>query len=489
MAFAQLYGAAHEVVVNLGSDESGHAIEQREVRFTVQMGGQQHELTLQCDRLVQRDFRAVNLNDPPRLNDDAGVFWNPLLGWSTHESNIHVSRDIFETIVMVVIIAAVSYVSAGTLGPWVAGALGATAGTLGAAVIVGAVVGATTSVVSGAISGNFSWRNVLQGMVLGGVGGAMTFGVGELAQSAGQQSFIDSARDAGGSVTTTTQTAGSTLSNPGLNLSGISVEGLTADQLQTFAQNAQQTFSTVRTVGTVVQSGITSELGGGDFEDGVLAGLGNMAASGVGNQVTQGLVDNQWVGEPMARVIGGVATAGVSSAIVNARGGDGDRAFMSGVVDTAVGFLPPASSLVQPEPGSNAAHDYRNGSDVESDAADAARREHEWAQQSDAITARRGAETAPDEVSAAVPGSAPDIGDGLAPAVPGGAHAVDQGEPTPDATPPRSGAQSGAADSVPVPCTGTADDEWRRLVSIGRRAAPSVDAARLRSALDPPRAR
>ena len=59
----------------------------------MQMGGQQHELTLQADRLVQSDFRAVNLNDPLRLRDASSVFWNPLLGWSTHESNIKVSRD------------------------------------------------------------------------------------------------------------------------------------------------------------------------------------------------------------------------------------------------------------------------------------------------------------------------------------------------------------------------------------------------------------
>ncbi len=404
MAFAQLYGNAHEVVVDLGSDESGQSMQQREVRFTVQIGNQQHELTLQGDRLVQQNFRAVNLNDPPRLHDQAGVFWNPLLGWSTHETNIKPKRDWFETIVTVAIIAVVSYVSAGTLGPAVAGALGATAGTLGAAVITGAVVGATTSVVSGAISGNFSWGNVLQGMVLGGLGGAMTFGVGELAQSAANTQLANDVVANGGSVTYLEPgavTTGASQTSYGIGRDMV-IEMADEALQQQLVQGAQQTFTNVRTVGTVVQSGITSELGGGDFEDGVIGSLGSMVAGRVGSGVAQGLVENQVVGESTARVVGGVVTAGVSSAIVNASGGDGDHAFMSGVVNTAVGFLPPASSPAQPEPGSAA--DYRNGSDIESDAADAARREQEWVQQSDDITARRGAETAP---AMPAPGSQP----------------------------------------------------------------------------------
>jgi hypothetical protein len=83
----------------------------------------------------------------------------------------------------------------------------------------------------------------------------------------------------------------------------------------------------------------------------------------------------------------------------------GDSAVHQGVVNTGMGFLPPASS------GTGTADD-RNGFHVESDAADAAQREQEWVQQSDDITARRGAETAPGE------GNTPNASEPAAPAAP-----------------------------------------------------------------------
>ena len=44
----------------------------REVRSTVEIGGQQHELMLQGGRLVQPDFQAVNLNEKRRFTCPAG---------------------------------------------------------------------------------------------------------------------------------------------------------------------------------------------------------------------------------------------------------------------------------------------------------------------------------------------------------------------------------------------------------------------------------
>ena len=169
----------------------------------------------------------------------------------------------------------------------------------------------------------------------------------------------------------------------------------------------------------------------------------------LGSEVTQGLADS--VGEPMARVVGGVASAGVSGVIANARGGDGEHAFVSGVVNTGFDALPPASSV----PGTAA--DDRNGADIESDAADAARREQQWVQQSDEIIARRGAETAPVDLpeTPQVPGRAPDVGgDDVAPAVPAPArqttNGVDASSPSADEPPQAAAPQREPQPETPV---------------------------------------
>ncbi len=176
-------------------------------------------------------------------------------------------------------------------------------------------------------------------------------------------------------------------------------------------QGAQQTFTTVRTVGTVVQSGISSELGGGDFGDGLIAGLGSVAGQAANSGVAGALGASEVMSPDVSRFVGGVVGAGVGATVVDTLGGDGDQTFLNNMVNLAVSYAPP---LPQPEPGRAA--DERNGSDVESDAA------------------------APVEV----PGRAPDIGDGPAPATPAPASQPTNGvdappsvdEPPQEATPP-----------------------------------------------------
>jgi hypothetical protein len=165
-AFAAFYGRSH---TQWGSDESGAAIATTTTFDNPNWsvggwgGGMQH-----------RELVSLDPNRPPDLNDDRVVGFDLEAGWATPHGNIHEDRDWFETVIQVAFVAAVSYVSAGTLGAAAASAVG---GGLAGAAASAAVVGAAASVASGALSGNLTLKGVLQGSLSGALTAGLMSGV------------------------------------------------------------------------------------------------------------------------------------------------------------------------------------------------------------------------------------------------------------------------------------------------------------------------
>ena len=355
-AFAELYGVGHEVEVQAAhTDESGVPVAAvSEVRFErLQPDGSTRALVLRGERVVDPELAQIDLNRPPDLHQPEGVIWYPTLGWVTHSSNIDQGRNWFETIAKVVIVGVVAWVSAGSLGAWAASAVG---GGLGGAVAAGAAVGGVVSATSGALNGGFNWRNVLQGMVLGGVTGGLTYGVGELAQGAANAQLSNDVLAHGGVVSAappaTSGVAQGTQTAYGV---GRDIVVDLADQalLSNLVSDAQRTFDVVRGVGSVVQGGIVSELAGGEFGDGAAGAFGALAGQYAGGGASSVLAEH--LPNDVARFTGGVFGAGVSAEFVNQRGGDGDLAFLNGVVNTAVSFLPPPSRPATEPPATSPA--------------------------------------------------------------------------------------------------------------------------------------
>lgn len=176
-AFASFYGRSHS---EFGTDESGR-------QFVTRIGfdNPNWEMWGIGGGMSHRELVRIDPNSPPRLNDNNAVGFDLEAGWATHHTNIHHKRDWFETLVQVVIVAGVAYISAGTLGPAAAGAAGmttttaagATVLTAGGMVVSAAVVGAATSFVSGAMNGNLSLKGVLRGALSGALTAGLTQGL------------------------------------------------------------------------------------------------------------------------------------------------------------------------------------------------------------------------------------------------------------------------------------------------------------------------
>ncbi len=129
---------------------------------------------------------AINPNDPPELNNDQAVGFDLEVGWATSPSNIHEDTDWFEIVVKVAIVAAISYFSAGTLGPEVAGAMGMTTTvaetgavvlTTGGVIVSAGVAGAAASIASGVMNDNLTFKGVLQGALAGALTAGLMQGV------------------------------------------------------------------------------------------------------------------------------------------------------------------------------------------------------------------------------------------------------------------------------------------------------------------------
>jgi hypothetical protein len=183
-AFKDLYGQSH---TTFATDESGRSVAAA-IRFdnpNWSMGG--------VGGMVHKDLVGIDPNDPPRLHDREAIGFDLEAGWATHHSNIKPERDWFETVVQVAMVAVVSYISAGQLGPAAASAMGLTTTTATGATVLttagvmvsGAVAGAATSIASGMMSGNLTFKGVLQGALAGGLSGGLIKELGPIAASAG----------------------------------------------------------------------------------------------------------------------------------------------------------------------------------------------------------------------------------------------------------------------------------------------------------------
>jgi hypothetical protein len=177
-AFAKLYGNEYLQKVSEISTELGSSVDVFESRFDVQLGTSIQSLTLTNGRMEQTDFYRFELNNAPNLNDSEQVGWHPLIGFNTHNSNVHEDSDWMEDtfkIVAIIVIAYLSFVTAGA-------ASAAAGGGFFGAVAGGAAAGAVGAAGSGAINGNLSVEGVARGALFGAIGGALSFGAGELAQ-------------------------------------------------------------------------------------------------------------------------------------------------------------------------------------------------------------------------------------------------------------------------------------------------------------------
>lgn len=176
-AFKSFYGQSHSTYA---TDESG-----RTFASGISFDNANWSMYGVGGPMGHKDLIGINPNDPPRLHNRDAVGFDLEAGWATAHGNIKQKRDWFETVVQVAMVAVVSYVSAGTLGPAAAGAMGLSTTTVAGAMVSAAVAGAATSVASGMMSGNLSLKGVLQGALAGGLSAGLMTQLGPLAASAG----------------------------------------------------------------------------------------------------------------------------------------------------------------------------------------------------------------------------------------------------------------------------------------------------------------
>ena len=159
-AFATFYGQSH---TSFATDESG-----RSFASGISFDNPNWSMHGVGGAMGHKDLREINPNDPPRLHNRDAVGFDLEAGWATAHGNIKQKRDWFETIVQAAIVGVVSYVSAGTLGPAVAGAIGVTSAT-GVAVVSAAVAGAAGSLAGGMMNGSVNFKDILRGALAGGL--------------------------------------------------------------------------------------------------------------------------------------------------------------------------------------------------------------------------------------------------------------------------------------------------------------------------------
>ncbi len=268
-AFAEHYGASR---TEYATDESG-----RSFASGMSFANGAWRADANGQGMTHSELVRINLNDPPDLHHAEAIGFDFGVGWSTSHANIDQGTDWFETITQLVIIAAVAWVSAGTLGPAVAGSMGMSTAAAGAAttaatlttggiIVSAAVVGAATSLASGLLNDNLTLKGVLRGALAG-------------ALTAGLMQGVNSA-------------LGVTASSPLSTIGNIAVR-------------------------TTVQ-GAVQQLMGGKFADGALAGLASGLAEAVSANMLEGIANSGMTGaeavaaRTFARVIGSAVRAAAS---------------------------------------------------------------------------------------------------------------------------------------------------------------------------------
>jgi len=157
-AFARFYGGAHsQITLQHDHSESGGPS-----RWVSQPRLDNPNVGLEGSGVWDGNLISLNLNHAPRLNNDAAVGFDPQLGWVTSSENIYQHRSWLDKAMPIVMVAFVSWATAGaaTAAGW---------GAVGTA----AAAGAAASFTSGAINGNLS----LKGVLIGAVSGALTAGL------------------------------------------------------------------------------------------------------------------------------------------------------------------------------------------------------------------------------------------------------------------------------------------------------------------------
>jgi len=330
-AFKTFYGQSH---TTFATDESGRSVA-ASISFdnpNWSMGG--------IGGMVHKELVGINPNDPPRLHDREAIGFDLEAGWATHHSNIKPERDWFETVVKVAMVAVVSYISAGKLGPAAASAMGlttttaagATALTTAGVVVSAAVAGAATSAFSGLINGNLTLKGVLQGALAGGLSAGLLDQLGPLAAKAGSVGTL--------------------------------------------------------ALRTTVQGGIQALLGG-EFKDGALAGFAGGLADLAGANMHANIDKAVATGAMTAAEAATARTfARVVGSAIRAAGNPDDpaHAFGSAFLNDALQQLNPKSVIpAGPAP---------DGQVPLADPGSVSARDQEWIDQSDDILFRRGEEIA-----------------------------------------------------------------------------------------------
>jgi A nuclease family of the HNH/ENDO VII superfamily with conserved AHH len=317
-AFARIYGTEIDYIAqghyNVNGDYSGDVAASK---FQIKLGEETLTLRLEGNRIEQEFVITLDLNAAPDLHNNEAVGWNPFVGWTTPAENIDEGTDWAFTIASIIVIAVVSYFSAGALSGEAIAFFSVAEGSLAAAAITGAIAGGTGALTSGLINDNLSWQGVLKGMVFGAVGGAANFAVGELAQASGAATYTQVLQDGGASVQ---------------NVPDIGVTG---------GGQVQQAFDPSR--GLTVSDASDSLKAAAD-----LAGSRTFGAISTGGRVLIGGGLNQAfdgaISAGATSYIGRVLGAGLSSELVNQRGGRGDLAFLNAVVDATEATIKPSNS-------------------------------------------------------------------------------------------------------------------------------------------------
>ena len=204
------------------------------------------------------------------------------------------------------------------------------------------------AVASGLIHDNLSFASILKGAVLGGIGGAATFGVGQAAFSAANDAAASSVLSEGGTINAATNTPLGTSGANGYVLNPQAVSGLDPAQIAKISADANLLYHSTRVIGNILQAGTMSVLGGGKFEDGVFASLGSQVGGAFGGTVSEALASNLNLDPRAAQYLGRVLGAGVSAQIITARGGNGDLAFLNAVVSSTVDLAAPRPTGTAP---------------------------------------------------------------------------------------------------------------------------------------------
>ncbi len=169
-----------------------------------------------------------------------------------------------------------------------------------AAVIIGAIVGAASYAVNAAITGKWSWGGFFKAIVMGGVSGAISFGIGSWTASmkgilstvvnisahavaSGAQSLVQGGKFLSGAL------AGGI--SAGI-AKGVSALTSAAKRMSTFVKSA------ITTAAGGVSGGIGSVLGGGKFIDGFRQGVITAGLNHAAHLALKGLENARQKGPP-----------------------------------------------------------------------------------------------------------------------------------------------------------------------------------------------